>query len=158
MEQEQTTIHRRQPRKPRFLWTVDLNLRSLRYLLFKIFRRRFCYRENTVLHRFAPAHRSMRRLGVSWAEKEKTQSRNAESAINHLSSRSCAKADWWLRRYAAVKRTTFFLPLMASAPFAAGKKVSSTYFLAHAIRSRLQLRSSLRLIFSRWLSIVFTLR
>ena len=37
MEKEQTTIHRRQRRKPRFLWTVDLNLRSLRYLLFKIF-------------------------------------------------------------------------------------------------------------------------
>jgi len=55
--------------------------------------------------------------------KEKTQSRNAESAINHLSRRSCAKADWWLRRHAAVKRTTFFLPLMANAPFAAGKKV-----------------------------------
>jgi hypothetical protein len=54
-------------RKPRFLWTVDLNLRSLRYLLFKIFRRRFCYGENTVSRRFAPARRSMRRLGVSWA-------------------------------------------------------------------------------------------
>src|SRR5206468_3849521 len=67
MEKEQTTIHRRQRRKPRFLWTVDLNLRSLRYLLFKIFRRRFCCRENTVSHRFAPARRSMRRLGVSWA-------------------------------------------------------------------------------------------
>ena len=90
MEKEQTTIHRRQRRKPRFLWTVDLNLRSLRYLLFKIFRRRFCYRENTVSHRFAPARRSMPRLGVSWAEKEKTQSRNAESAINHLSRRSPA--------------------------------------------------------------------
>ena len=61
-------------------------------------------------------------------------------------------------RHAAGKRTTFFLPLMASAPFAAGKNVSSTYFLAQATRSRLQLRSSLRLIFSRWLSIVFTLR
>src|SRR5436309_12793376 len=67
MEKEQTTIHRRQRRKPRFLWTVDLNLRSLRYLLFKIFRRRFCYRENTVSRRFVPARRSMRRLGVSWA-------------------------------------------------------------------------------------------
>ena len=61
-------------------------------------------------------------------------------------------------RYAAGKLTTFFLALMASAPFAAGKKVSSTYFLALATRSRLQLRSSLRLIFSRWLSIVLTLR
>ena len=60
--------------------------------------------------------------------------------------------------HAAGKRTTFFLPLIANAPFAAGKKVSSTYFLAQATRSRLQLRSSLRLIFSRWLSIVFTLR
>src|SRR5437762_6936245 len=90
-------LRRGKRRKRRFLWAVDLNLRSLRYLLFKIFRRRFCYRENTVSHRFAPARRSMRRLGVSWAEKEKTQSRNAESAINHLSRRSCAKADWWLR-------------------------------------------------------------
>jgi len=36
-EKEEATIHRRQRRKPRFLWTVDLNLRSLRYLLFKIF-------------------------------------------------------------------------------------------------------------------------
>ncbi len=65
----------------------------------------------------------------------------------------------WLRgAYAAGKRTTFFFALMANAPFAAGKKVSSTYFLAQATRSRLQLRSSLRLMFSRWLSIVFTLR
>jgi len=60
-------FHRRQRRKRRFLWAVDLNLRSLRYLLFKIFRRRFCYGENTVSRRFAPARRSMRRLGVSWA-------------------------------------------------------------------------------------------
>src|SRR6266478_5138679 len=29
-------FHRRQRRKRRFLWTVDLNLRSLRYLLFKV--------------------------------------------------------------------------------------------------------------------------
>src|SRR5437773_10316354 len=36
MEKEQTTIHRRQRRKRRFLWSVDLNLRSLRYLLFKV--------------------------------------------------------------------------------------------------------------------------
>jgi hypothetical protein len=36
-----------------------------------------------------------------------------------------------LARYAAGKLTTVFLPVMASAAFAAGKKVSSTYFLAH---------------------------
>ena len=58
--------------------------------------------------------------------------------------------------HAAGKRTTFFLlPLVM---FVSGTKVTSTYFLAHATRSRLQLRSSLCLMFSRWLSMVLTLR
>src|SRR5947199_6685770 len=39
-----------------------------------------------------------------------------------------------------------------------GTKVTSTYFLAQASRSRLQLRLSLCLMFSRWLSIVLTLK
>ena len=79
-------------------------------------------------------------------------------ACNHAKQRLGLQSADEKRRYAAGKRTTFFLLLMASAPFAVGKKVSSTYFLAQATRSRLQLRSSLCLIFSRWLSIVFTLR
>src|SRR5207247_1151872 len=58
--------------------------------------------------------------------------------------------------HAAGKRTTFFLlPLVM---FVGGTKVTSTYFLAQATKSRLQLRSSLCLIFSRWLSIVLTLK
>src|SRR5437899_11665764 len=58
--------------------------------------------------------------------------------------------------HAAGKRTTFFLlPLVM---FVGGTKVTSTYFLAQAARSRLQLRSSLCLMFSRWLSMVLTFR
>jgi len=37
--------------------------------------------------------------------------------------------------------------------FVGRTKVTSTYFLAQATRSRLQLGSSLCLMFSRWLSI-----
>src|SRR5206468_4274580 len=59
-------------------------------------------------------------------------------------------------RYAAVKWTTFFLPRVMM--FVGGTKVTSTYFLAQATKSRLQLRSSLCLMFSRWLSMVLTLR
>src|SRR5215475_421059 len=53
-------------------------------------------------------------------------------------------------------RTTFFLLRLIT--FVGGTNVTSTYFLAQATRSRLQLRSSLCLMFSRWLSIVLTLR
>jgi len=60
--------------------------------------------------------------------------------------------------HAAGKRRTFFLPLKASVILFDGKKVSSMYFVANSTRSRLQLRLSLCLIFSRWLSTVFTLK
>ena len=67
------------------------------------------------------------------------------------------RVDSWLNRpHAAGKRTTFFLPLPTM--LVGGKNVTSTYFLAHATRSRLLLRSSLCLMFSRWLSMVFTLK
>src|SRR5262249_51396163 len=59
-------------------------------------------------------------------------------------------------RYAAGKRTTFFLPRPMM--LVGGTKVTSTYFFAQAIKSRLQLRSSLCLMCSRWLSMVFTLK
>src|SRR4029077_7246388 len=59
-------------------------------------------------------------------------------------------------RYAAGKRTTFLLLRLVM--FVGGTKVTSTYFLAQATRSRPQLRSSLCLMFSRWLSMVLTLR
>ena len=60
--------------------------------------------------------------------------------------------------YAAGKRRTFFFPFRTCVIFFDGKNVSSMYFLAQETRSRLQLRLSLCLIFSRWLSMVFTLR
>src|SRR5262249_6267553 len=67
------------------------------------------------------------------------------------------RVDSWLGLpHAAGKRTTFFLarPIMS----VGGTNVTSTYFLAQATKSRLQLKSSLCLMFSRWLSIVLTLR
>src|SRR5204862_6587669 len=58
--------------------------------------------------------------------------------------------------YAAGKRTTFFLPLPTM--IFEGKKVSSTYLVARSTSSRLPFKPSLCLMFSRWLSTVFTLR
>ena len=86
-----------------------------------------------------------------------SEQRKFRSADLKLQKPSCVPAFLGqLCRYAAGKRTSFFLPRPRM--FVGGTNVTSTYFLAQATRSRLQLRSSLCLMFSRWLSMVLTLR
>ena len=95
-------------------------------------------------------------------EMRKIETQSLPSQLYLLSRKSLSSIPAFLIEYskiprqAAGKRTTFFLlPLVM---FVGGTKVTSTYFLAQATRSRLQLRSSLCLMFSRWLSMVLTLR
>src|SRR5438876_1058160 len=60
--------------------------------------------------------------------------------------------------HAARKRTTFFFATADSASFFGGRNVSSRYLTARSTRCRLQFMPSLDLMFSRCVSIVFTLR
>jgi len=124
------------------------------FRFFRVFRgqKRFVYPRNTL----KDAKISKTKIGLSVFPRH-----DQVFAVANAQTRRPCRPSLLVRNvepYAAGNRTTFFLAVMASAPFAAGKKVSSTYFLALATRSRLQLRSSFLLIFSRWLSIVLTLR
>src|SRR6267378_4033630 len=63
-----------------------------------------------------------------------------------------------LYNYAARNGTTFFFLTIESALFCGGRKCSSTYFTARSTNCEPEFRPSLRLMFSRWVSIVLTLR
>ena len=96
--------------------------------------------------------KTLRKLSDEARALPKSEMREARVHIKHRTS-NIKHPD-----HAAVKRTTFFLPSPDSASFFDGRKVSSRYFVACSTRSRLELKPSLCLMFSRWLSIVFTLR
>src|SRR5206468_2226308 len=61
-------------------------------------------------------------------------------------------------RHAAGNRTTFFLPSTETVSPGRGSRVSSTYLVARSTSAWPEFRPSLCLMFSRWVSIVFTLR
>ena len=62
------------------------------------------------------------------------------------------------RRQAARNGTTFFFLTTEISAFCGGKKFSSIYFMASSTNCRPELRPSFRLMLSRWVSMVFTLR
>src|SRR5207244_13030838 len=63
-----------------------------------------------------------------------------------------------LYNHAARNGTTFFFLTTEISAFCGGRKFSFVYFMASSTNCRPELRPSLRLMLSRWVSIVFTLR